>query len=64
MLGNKLNTTPDPDDDPRPVEPEPPLPSDCCNSGCPICVYDLHAEQMQLYRDQLAQWRKRHPDAP
>ena len=48
-----------PDDDPRPVEPEPPLPSDCCNSGCPICVHDLYAEQLQHYREQLAAWNVR-----
>ncbi|CAN7272738.1 oxidoreductase-like protein [Pseudoxanthomonas sp. LjRoot168] len=53
-----------PDDDPRPVEPEPPLPSDCCNSGCPICVHDLYAEQLQLYRQQLAAWKERHPEEP
>ena len=51
-----------PDDDPRPVEPEPPLPSDCCNSGCPICVHDLYAEQLQHYREQLAAWKQRHPE--
>ena len=53
-----------PDDAPRPVEPEPPLPSDCCNSGCPICVHDLYAEQLQLYREQLAAWKQRHPEEP
>ena len=50
-----------PDDDPRPLEPEPPLPSDCCNSGCPICVHDLYAEQLQHYRKRLSQWNLRHP---
>lgn len=53
-----------PDDDPRPVEPEPPSPSDCCNSGCPICVHDLYAEQLQHYREQLAAWNVRHPATP
>jgi hypothetical protein len=53
-----------PDDDPRPLEPEPPLPSDCCNSGCPICVHDLYAEQLQHYREQLAAWEARHPEEP
>ncbi|MFT3670451.1 MAG: oxidoreductase-like domain-containing protein [Pseudoxanthomonas sp.] len=50
-----------PDNDPRPVEPEPPLPSDCCNSGCPICVHDLYAEQLQHYRERLSQWNLRQP---
>lgn len=49
--------------DPRPVAPEPPLPGDCCESGCAICVYDLYADQLQHYREQLARWRERHPDA-
>ncbi len=40
------------------------LPSDCCNSGCPICVHDLYAEQLQHYREQLAAWKQRHPEEP
>ncbi|CAN7528253.1 oxidoreductase-like protein [Pseudoxanthomonas sp. LjRoot143] len=56
-----MNTLLAPDDDPRPIAPEPPLPSDCCNSGCPICVHDLYAEQLQHYREQLAAWEARHP---
>ena len=55
---------PDPTrDDPRPLPPEPPLPSDCCDSGCDPCVHDTHAEAMQDYRERLARWRERHPDA-
>lgn len=49
--------------DPRPVPPEPPLPSDCCESGCDPCVYDSYSEALQYYRDQLAQWLARHPGA-
>lgn len=56
-----MNTLSIPDNDPRPIAPEPPLPSDCCNSGCPICVHDLYAEQLQHYREQLAAWEMRHP---
>jgi hypothetical protein len=51
------------DDDPRPVAPEPPLPGDCCDSGCDPCVYDLYAEECAQYRHRLAQWRERHPEA-
>ncbi|WP_372017299.1 oxidoreductase-like domain-containing protein [Pseudoxanthomonas sp. 10H] len=47
--------------DPPPVPPEPPLPSDCCESGCPICVHDLYAQELDAYRQALAAWRQRHP---
>ena len=49
-------------DDPRPVEPEKPLPGDCCDGGCDPCVLDTYAEAMAHYREQLARWRERHPD--
>ena len=52
-----------PDHDPRPQPPDKPLPQECCESGCPICVYDLYAEALEGYRQALAAWRLRHPDA-
>lgn len=51
------------DPDPRPRPPEPPLPSDCCDSGCAVCVHDLYAEELADYRARLAAWMQRHPDA-
>jgi hypothetical protein len=50
-------------DDPRPQPPDKPLPQECCESGCPICVYDLYAEALDEYRRALAEWKKRHPGA-
>jgi hypothetical protein len=50
-------------DDPRPVQPEPPQPSECCESGCDPCVYDCYAEEMRQYREQLARWLERHPES-
>tara|TARA_R110002020_G_scaffold37705_21_gene113748 strand:- start:7578 stop:8663 length:1086 start_codon:yes stop_codon:yes gene_type:complete len=47
--------------DPRPVQPEAPLPTDCCDGGCAVCVFDSHAEDMDHYREQLAQWQARNP---
>ena len=47
--------------DPRPIPPEPPLPSDCCDSGCDPCINDSYAEELQYYREQLAKWLERHP---
>ncbi|MDR6671855.1 hypothetical protein J2Y70_000443 [Xanthomonas translucens] len=49
--------------DPRPQPPEPPAPGDCCNSGCPLCVHDLYNEELERYRQALAAWRLRHPEA-
>ena len=51
------------DPDPRPIPPERPLPSDCCDSGCPICVHDLYAEEVEAYAKALAACKLRHPDA-
>lgn len=50
-----------PEADPAPIAPEPPLPSDCCDSGCDPCVNDLYTEELQLYRSQLAAWQARNP---
>ena len=46
--------------DPRPQPPDKPLPQECCESGCPICVYDLYAEALEGYRQALAAWERRH----
>ncbi|MGO1541325.1 MAG: oxidoreductase-like domain-containing protein [Luteimonas sp.] len=51
------------DDDPRPEPPEAPLPSDCCDSGCDPCVHDSYSDELQYYRQQLAKWLERHPEA-
>lgn len=39
--------------DPRPQPPEAPLPGDCCDSGCSVCVHDSYADDLQYYREQL-----------
>jgi len=53
----------EPADDPPPVPPERPLPNECCESGCPICVLDVYAEALEEYRRVLAEWKLRHPEA-
>ena len=54
---------PDPDPDPRPQPPEAPGPNECCGSGCPLCVLDLYTDELLLYRQKLAEWLARHPEA-
>lgn len=49
--------------DPRPEPPLEPGPDECCGSGCPLCVLDLYADELERYRKALAQWRLRHPGA-
>lgn len=51
---------PDPiDDDPRPLEPERPLNTDCCGSGCNPCIFDLYQSALQDYRQALHAWEIR-----
>lgn len=45
--------------DPRPSPPEKPLPADCCDGGCDRCVFDIYAEELERYEQQLAAWRAR-----
>ncbi|CEJ41964.1 oxidoreductase-like domain-containing protein [Xanthomonas campestris pv. olitorii] len=47
--------------DPRPIAPQPPAPNECCESGCPLCVHDLYAEELTRYRQALAAWEARQP---
>ena len=54
---------PDPSPDPRPQPPEKPLPQDCCDSGCQLCVNDIYAAELEGYRLALALWLRRHPEA-
>lgn len=51
------------DPDPRPQAPEKPLPMDCCDSGCECCVMDVYSDELDEYRERLAAWNLRHPDA-
>lgn len=48
--------------DPKPLPPERPLASDCCDSGCDRCVQDVYAEELADYETALQAWRARHPE--
>ena len=36
-------------------KPEKPLPGDCCETGCKLCVYDLYADRMKKYKKWIRQ---------
>lgn len=46
-------------EDPKPVPPERPHDSECCQSGCSPCVFDFYYEQMDDYRAALRAWEAR-----
>lgn len=56
--------TPAFDNDPPPTPPVEPDAGDCCGEGCVPCIFDIYETALQRYRDELAQWRLRHPEAP
>ncbi|MEW9897586.1 oxidoreductase-like domain-containing protein [Chitinivorax sp. PXF-14] len=41
-----------------PEPPEPPLDSDCCGSGCDVCVHDMYTAELTEYRRQLAEYQQ------
>ena len=45
--------------EPPPVAPQRPLPSDCCDGGCAVCVWDVYDEALRRYRIALADWQAR-----
>ncbi|KAF5318741.1 hypothetical protein D9619_010648 [Psilocybe cf. subviscida] len=40
-----------------PEEPKPPADDECCMSGCAVCVYDLHEEELEAYESALSTLR-------
>ncbi|HRO63791.1 oxidoreductase-like domain-containing protein [Thermomonas sp.] len=49
--------------DPKPLPPERPLASECCDSGCDRCVQDVYADELADYEAALQAWRSRHPES-
>lgn len=45
--------------DDRPVPPERPADSECCQSGCSPCVFDFYYEELEEYRAALRAWEAR-----
>ncbi|HEX5304932.1 MAG TPA: oxidoreductase-like domain-containing protein [Dyella sp.] len=51
------------DHDPKPQPPVAPEAIDCCGAGCVPCVYDTYETALERYREALAAWQARHPEA-
>jgi len=49
--------------DPRPLPPIEPALEDCCGSGCPNCIFDVYQMLLANYKQALAEWEARHPEA-
>lgn len=45
--------------DPAPLEPPRPEDYECCGNGCEPCVFDLHAQAVELWRTEMKAWRER-----
>ncbi len=46
----------------RPLPPEKPLPTDCCDTGCALCVFDAYADALAEYQRALALWKTLNPE--
>ena len=51
------------DSEPKlPPRPQPPDPSECCNSGCDPCVFTLYEDALDRWEERVARLRERHRD--
>jgi hypothetical protein len=50
--------------DPRPTPPTRPDPSECCDSGCDPCVFDLYEDALDHYETALTAWEARRRTPP
>ncbi|MFO7858107.1 MAG: oxidoreductase-like domain-containing protein [Ectothiorhodospiraceae bacterium] len=47
-------------DGPRlPPKPQPPDPSECCNSGCEPCVFELYEDALERWEARVERIRQR-----
>ncbi|WP_232821085.1 oxidoreductase-like domain-containing protein [Dyella sp. C11] len=60
---NTVEGAPAPSNDPPPTPPQRPDDEDCCGQGCVPCIFDFYDEAMGKYREELAAWKARHPEA-
>ena len=42
----------------KPSNPKEPNPDDCCGSGCARCVWDIYADALERYEEQLEAWKR------
>ena len=45
--------------EPPPIPPRQPSMDECCRSGCMVCIFDLHEEELARYEAALKAWQER-----
>lgn len=45
-----------PDALPPPVPPKPPVPGECCERGCEMCIWDYYHQAQSRYEAAYADW--------
>ncbi|MCC6136573.1 MAG: oxidoreductase-like protein [Gammaproteobacteria bacterium] len=43
---------------PPPVPPKPPVPGECCERGCELCMWDYYHQAQHRYEVAYAEWRQ------
>jgi len=51
-------SSPDAPSLPAPVAPKPPIPGECCERGCEMCMWDYYHQAQRRYEAAYADWRQ------
>jgi len=44
---------------PPPIPPKPPVPGECCERGCEMCMWDYYYQAQTRYEAAYADWQQR-----
>jgi hypothetical protein len=49
---------------PKPIPPKPPVPGECCERGCEMCMWTYYYQARQRYEVAEAEWCRVHGQSP